>query len=167
MFLIVFVFFSRKFLRAECFQDTALPVVKQAELLVRLFHRLFQVAISQRTVSFEMDLMDFGLFVLVDVDIYDHFTFMCDIVFLKDFDIHILKAFAIEELLDQRGRTIDQVRSHLVSFTQPQTGFQIFTFPLLDTMIVDFRNTRTLFQLDFQPNLISLYFSCQNLYIRE
>ena len=34
---------------------------------------------------------------------------------------------AIEELLDQRGRTIDQVRSHLESFTQPQTNIKIFT----------------------------------------
>ena len=114
-----------------------------------------------------MNLVDFGLFVLVDIDINDHFAFVCDIVLLEDFNIHILKALAIEELLDQRSRTVDQVRSHLVSFPQTQTGFQILTLSLLDAMIVDFRNTRTLFQLDFQPNLIPLDFSCQNLYIRE
>ena len=114
-----------------------------------------------------MDLVDLGFLVLVDVDVYDHFAFMRDIVFLNDFDIHILKAFAIEELLDQRGCTVDQVRSHLVSFAQTQTGFQILTFSLLDTMIVDFRNTRTLLELDFQPNPVALNLFRQDLYIRE
>ena len=83
-----------------------------------------------------MNLVDLSLFVLIDIDINDNFTFMCQVVLLNNFDFHILKTFSIKEFLDQGGSTVDHVRRYLIALTQSQTGVQIFAFPLLDTVIV-------------------------------
>ena len=77
--------------------------------------------------------MDLGLFILIDIDIHDHLTFIRGIVLLLDLDIHVLKAFAIEELLDHDLGTVHNVRRHLETFLQAQLRLQVLTLAFLDT----------------------------------
>ena len=167
IFLIVLIFLSRELLRAEHLHDTGFPVVRQAELLVRLLHRLLQLPGSQFFVTLKIDTMDLGLFILIDIDIHDHLAFIRGIVLLLDLDIHVLKAFAIEELLDHDLGTVHDVRCHLETFLQAQLRLQVLTLAFLDTVVIDLRDTRTLLQLDLQPNLVALDLRCQNLHIRK
>ena len=165
--LIILILFGRELLGAEHLQDTGLPVVVEAELLVRLLHRLLQVASGECGVAFERDSMDLRLLVFINIDVYNDLSLVCGIVFLLDLYVNILKALSIEELLDHQFGTIHNVWSHLETFLQTQFRIQIFTLALLDAMIVHLRDTRTLLQLHLQPDLVALDFGCQDLYIRE
>ena len=167
IFLIVLIFLSRELLRAEHLHDTGFPVVRQAELLVRLLHRLLQLPGGQFFVTLKIDTMDLGLFILIDIDIHDHLALVRGIVLLLDLNIHVLKAFAIEELLDHDLGTVHNVRRHLETFLQAQLRLQVLTLAFLDPVVIDLRDTRTLLQLDLQPNLVALDLRRQDLHIRK
>ena len=63
-------------------------------------------------------MMNLGLLVLVDIDIDNHLALIGGIILLLDLDIHILKTFAIKELLDHLLGTIHDIRSHLETLLQ-------------------------------------------------
>ena len=116
--LIVLILLCGKFLRAEHLQDTALPVIKEAELLVRLLHGLLQVSCGQSRVTLESNVMNLGLLVLIDIDIDNHLALIGGIILLLDLDIHILKTFAIKEFLNHLLGAIHDIRSHLETLLQ-------------------------------------------------
>ena len=111
--------------------------------------------------------MDLCLFVLIDININDHLAFFRQIVTLYNINVYILKTFAVKELLNNDLCTVHQVGSYLKTFLQTQLGFKVFPLSFLDTMIIYFRYTGTLFQLNFQPDLVTFNLGCQDFYIRE
>ncbi len=137
IFLIVLIFLGGELLRAEHLQNTGFPVVRQAELLVRLLHSLLQLPGGQFFITLKIDTMDLGLFILIDIDIHDHLTLIRRIVLLFDLDIHVLKALAIEEFLDHDLGTVHDVRRHLKTFLQAQLRLQVLTLAFLDTVVID------------------------------
>ena len=165
--LIVLILLGRELLGAEHLEDTGFPIVKKAELLVCLLHRLLQYVGRQFLVSLEIDPVDLCLLVLVDIDIDNHLTFIRRIILLLDINLDILKALIIEETLDNRLRTVHHVRCNLITLPQSETSLQILTLTFLNTRIMHLRYTRPLFQLYFQPDLVALDFRGQDLDIRE
>ena len=161
--LIVLILLGRELLGAEHLEDTGFPVVIEAELLVRLLHRLLQRAGGQFLITLEIDPVDLCLLVLVDIDIDNHLTLVRGIILLLNIDLDILKALIIEETLDDRLRTVHHVRCNLITLPQSETSLQILTFAFLDTRIMHLRYTGPLFQLYFQPDLITLNLRGQDL----
>ena len=116
--LIVLILLRGEFLRAEHLQDTALPVIKEAEFLVGLLHGLLQVTCGQGRVTLKSNMVDLGLLVLVDIDVDNHLPLVGGIILLLDLDIDILEAFAIKEFLDHLLGAIHDIRSHLETLLQ-------------------------------------------------
>ena len=131
--LIVLILLGRELLGAEHLEDTGFPVVIEAELLVRLLHRLLQRAGGQFLITLEIDPVDLCLLVLVDIDIDNHLTLVRGIILLLNIDLDILKALVIKETLDNRLRTVHHVRRNLITFLQAKTSLQILTLAFLDT----------------------------------
>ena len=163
--LIILILFGRELFRTEHFQQTGLPVVVETELFVGLLHRLFQGTVTQLLVTVEIDAVDLGLFVLVDVDVQNHLALVSQVILLNQIDLHILEALCIEELLDDQFGTVQHIGCNLEALLQAQLLLQVFPFPLLDAMIIHLRNTRTLLQLDLQPNRIVLDLIGHDLHI--
>ena len=116
--LIFFVFFRSELLRAECFQDTGLPVVRNTELFVRFLHRLLQVPARQSLIPLKVNTMNLRLFILIDMDIDSHFALFGQIITLYNIDVYILKTFAVKELLNNDLCTVHQIGSDLESLFQ-------------------------------------------------
>ena len=82
--------------------------------------------------------MNLRLFILIDIDIDDHFALFGQIITLYNIDVYILKTFAVKELLNNDLCTVHQVGSYLETLLQAQLGFKVFPFPFLYTMIIYF-----------------------------
>ena len=90
---------------------------------------------------------------------------MGQVILLHQINLHILESLCIEELLDDQFGTVQHIGCNLEALLQAQLLLQVFPFPLLDAMIIHLRNTRTLLQLDLQPNRIVLDLIGHDLHI--
>ena len=68
---------------------------------------------------------------------------------------------------DVYKRQVHNVRRHLETFLQAQLRLQVLTLAFRDPVVIDLRDTRTLLQLDLQPNLVALDLRRQDLHIRK
>ncbi|MPM39235.1 hypothetical protein SDC9_85868 [bioreactor metagenome] len=111
--------------------------------------------------------MHFYFFLLVNFNINNNLILGRSIVSLPNDYIGILKTFVIEVSFDERFGAVNQVRCNLTTLHQAQLGFQVFFLRFLHSIIVNFRDTRTLCQRYFQIYLIILYLLGSNGYVRE
>ena len=111
--------------------------------------------------------MNFNFFFLIDIDIDNHLIFMRQVIFLQNLHIDIIETFLFEVFLYQQFCTVYQVGRNLISLYQSQLKLKIFPLRFLYSVIIDLRNTGTLFQADIQPRFIAIYLGNLNSYIRK
>ena len=69
--------------------------------------------------------MYFYLLLFVDVDIHDHLVIVGYIVFLRDDNFCILKAFIIKVALNQSFGAVNDIRGHLSALNHTDPAFYI------------------------------------------
>ena len=122
---------------------------------------------AQLFVAIEHDVAYLHLLLLVHDDIEYHVVLLADIVALQDFDFGILEAFVVEILLRQHLGAVNGIRMYAHAFQQAQLLLHILTFTLLQTNIIDGRNTRTGCECDVQPDAVAHDRISRNTHIRE
>ncbi|EJW90521.1 hypothetical protein EVA_21373 [gut metagenome] len=104
--LIFFVFFGKELFGAEDVDET---------LLVRFFHRLFQLAHVFGVSTSDENLVDLDLFVLVNIDVEEYAVVAYDVLALYDVDLTVLEALLFEVTLDVEFGAVDVVLVNLAT----------------------------------------------------
>ena len=108
---------------------------------------------------------NFVLFINIDSNF--HIPWMVLIIELQHLNFGIIKAFFIQIPFDYLLRAISQIGGHLPTFLNTNLYLKVFLFALTQAIVSNVGYTWTLFQCNFQPNLITLNLCCFEFHIRE
>ena len=134
-------------------------------VIVGLFHRLVDLAVSQGVVAGDINLADLGFRLLIDSNQHLYVPGTILIVALDNMHHGVMEPLLRQIFLDHCFGVVLKVRRHLGTLTD--TGFHLYILALafLKSLIPHLADTRTLLQVDDQPYLCSLDLLCPNLYI--
>ena len=136
-------------------------------VIVRLLHRLVDLAVRQGLITGDIDLSDLGLRFLVNSDQHPYIPRMIRIVLLNHMHLCIMKSLLRQVFLDHRLRMVLQIRCHLASLTNTGFHLHILSLAFLQSLIAHLADTRALLQRNDQPYLVTLDLLCLNLHRRE
>ena len=141
--------------------------VEQLSFFVGFLHYSLNLVVAQHLVAGNIDFMNLYLFVLVDVDVDNHFVFLADVRSQSDVDCYVAEALLLEKCSDDIFCSVDDVLGNLVARHQAEALFQFLFFTLFATSVVDFRDTRLLAQVEHEPRFVAVDFFNANLNFRE
>ena len=118
-----------------------------------LKQRALNLAGLQLLVAFKDDIAYLHLVLLIDIDIKNHHILICHVVTLHNSDFRILEAFVIEITLSEDLSAVNHVGSNLTTLHDAKFCLHIFTFRLLDTIIVDAADARACSKINTKVNL--------------
>ena len=113
------------------------------------------LAVRKLFVSIDCYLMYLDFFFLVNNNIQDYLSLVGNIIALVNLDISVLEALIIEILLGKNLGTVEHIRSYLSALYHTQLLLHIFTLALLQTNIVDIRDTWTNRKIDMEIKLLT------------
>ena len=99
--------------------------------------RTLDFTVLQLIVTFEDELVNLHLLLLVNLHVENHLIGLFRVVALGNFYLGVLIAFLVEISLCQDLRTVDHVRSDLTASHDTQFSLHILALSLLDADIVD------------------------------
>ena len=99
-----------------------------------------------------MDLVDFHLGLLVDIDIEGHFVGIGSFA-LNNVDLGVLVTFIVEIFLGEDLGTVDDVTREAHTPHHTQFGFHILALGLLDAVVVDTGDAGTHAEVDTEVDL--------------
>ena len=111
--------------------------------------------VGQVCITFNDDVADFHLVLLIHGHIKNHLVLVGHIVTLHDGDFGIVIALFIKVFLGQDLGAVDHVGRYLITFQQTEFLLHVLTFRLLQSDIVDGAHTGAHGQMDMQINLIA------------
>ena len=113
--------------------------------------------LSQRhfLITVDDDAPHLHLLFLVDDDIDDHMILLCDIFTLHDLNLCILESFVIKVLFGKDFRTVERIGVSTHTLQQTEFLFHVLTLRLLQSYVVDGRDTWTGGECDVQVNLVT------------
>ena len=111
--------------------------------------------VRQFLITLDDDLVNAHLLFLIHLHIKDHITLLRDVITLGNGNLGILETLIIEISLGQDLRTVNSIRCELTALEQTQLILHILTLTLLQTDIIDVRDTRTHGQVDMQVHMIT------------
>ena len=92
---------------------------------------------------------------------------MVGVVALYHMHLGIMETFLRKILLNHGLGVVLEVRRHLRALADSGFYLHILFLALLQSLISHFADTRTLLQLDDEPDLVALYLACFDLHIGE
>jgi len=125
------------------------------------------LAVRKLFVSIDCYLMYLDFFFLVNNNIQDYLSLVGNIIALVNLDISVLEALIIEILLGKNLGTVEHIRSYLSALYHTQLLLHIFTLALLQTNIVDIRDTWTNRKIDMEIKLLTYNRVGSDSHLRE
>ena len=120
-----------------------------------LEHVTLDFLVGELFVTFEDNLANLHLRLLVDSDVEDDLVLAGDVVALNDFDDGIVIAFLVEVFLGQDLGTVNHVGRNLCTTHNAQFGVHVLALGFFQTKIVDGTDARTCSQMDTEIDLIA------------
>ena len=127
----------------------------------------FNLLIAQLVVAINDDRAHLQFLLLIYIDIKDNLILSCNIVTLTNEDLSILITLVFKVLLCKYLRTINHVRRNLSTLQKTEFLIHILTLSLLQSIIVNGRDTRTWCKVYLQIDIISHNRVSQDGNIRE
>ena len=115
----------------------------------------FNLLFAQLVVAINRNRTHLQLLLLIYIDIKDNLILSCYIVTLTDEDLSILITLVFKVLLCKYLRTVKHIRRNLSTLQETEFLFHILTLTLLQSIIVNGRNTRTWCEVYLQIDIIS------------
>ena len=115
----------------------------------------FNLLFTQLVVAINRNRTHLQLLLLIYIDIKNNLILSCYIVTLTDEDLSILITLVFKVLLCKYLRTVYHVRRNLSTLQETEFLFHILTLCLLQSIIVNGRNTRTWREMYLQIDIIS------------
>ena len=115
----------------------------------------FNLLFAQLVVAINDDRAHLQFLLLIYIDIKDNLILSCYIVTLTDEDLSILVTLVFKVLLCKYLRTVNHVRRNLSTLQKTEFLLHILTLCLLQSIIVNGRNTRTWREMYLQIDIIS------------
>ena len=131
------------------------------------YETAFQLLLRKGFVSFNDNLVDLNLALLVHIHIQNDSVWSAGIIARHYVNLRILITFLIEVFLCQNLGTVDHIGCELIILYQTQFLFQVLTLVLLYTVVVDLRNSGARGQLDMQKYGIVSDAVCTDGHIAE
>ena len=144
--------FRRKLLGFEERAESACLVrLRESSLLEQT---ALYLGVRKGVVAFDEYLAHLHLLLLVDDDVEDNLIFLRYVVTLDNLYVGVLESLVVEVFLGKNLRAVNHVRRNLCAFEQSEFLLHVRTFRLLQSHVVDGRDTRSHLEVDMEVGLV-------------
>ena len=112
------------------------------------------LGVRKSLVAFDEYLAHLHLLLLVDDDVEDNLVFLRYVVTLDNLDVGVLESLVVEVFLCENLRTVYHIRRNLCALEQSELLLHVRTLRLLQSYVVDGRDTRSHLEVYVQVGLV-------------